>query len=136
MQILGASSEEGTDAGLNYIPGTVKKLDFGHNKILAYTHMGWNAVECDKYGLFEGLDDFPEFYFLHSYYFETSNSVNTLAVTQYGQKFACAVQNGNVFGVQFHPEKSHQNGEKLILNFLKNIKQVFTQDCSFVANPK
>jgi glutamine amidotransferase len=80
--------------------------------------MGWNTAEPVRPDpLFEGIDVQLGFYFLHSYYFSCRDPRDVLASTSYGGTFASAVQRGNVVGVQFHPEKSHQNGMRLLRNF-------------------
>jgi imidazole glycerol-phosphate synthase subunit HisH len=119
MQILADSSEEGVIAGLGYVSGRVRKLDatkMVHKPHLP--HMGWNTVTpALAHPLLDGLDLDLGFYFLHSYYFECSNPQNALTTTNYGSDFVSAVYNQNVFGTQFHPEKSHSNGIKIFQNF-------------------
>lgn len=119
MQILGISSEEGQMRGLNWISGSIRKLKNNtqhHN--LRLPHMGWNDVELlGPSKLFAGLEKDARFYFLHSYYFDCDNQGYALAATDYGMQFTCAVNSGNIFGVQFHPEKSHQYGNLLLKNF-------------------
>ena len=119
MQILAKSSEEGSLPGLGYIDGTVKKIDkslLPHKPKLP--HLGWNAVELNKNTrLFEGIDTAEGFYFLHSYYFECTNDEDVMTRTQYGKNFASSVNHNNIYGVQFHPEKSHHNGMNLLKNF-------------------
>lgn len=118
MQILAKSSDEGKLPGLGWVDGIVKKFDVSnlpHDTHLP--HMGWNDVrtETDS-GLFKGMQD-ARFYFLHSYYFECNHTSNILAVSDYGVQFSCAVNHKNVYGVQFHPEKSHHFGSQLLKNF-------------------
>jgi len=119
MQMLGRSSEEGSLPGLGWIDGEVKKLDSSvteEHKPLP--HMGWNEVKPIWDGdLFDGIEQCARFYFLHSYYLQCANRENILAITDYFGEFACAVNAENVYGVQFHPEKSHQNGIRLLENF-------------------
>ena len=119
MQIMARRSEEGVLTGLCWIDGEVKKFDDA--KFLQLTHlphMGWNDVEpLTDDGLFKGLASGARFYFLHSYYFAPSDPEKTLAFTDYNGRYASSVCSGNVFGVQFHPEKSHQWGIQLLKNF-------------------
>lgn len=119
MQILARSSEEGRLPGLGWIDGVVKKLDT--SALTAATrlpHMGWNDVQAlGNDALFQGLDSAARFYFLHSYYFECDREDEVVATTEYGKKFPCAVRRGNIYGVQFHPEKSHRYGVQLLKNF-------------------
>lgn len=119
MQILACSSEEGSGAGLGWVNGCVRSFaGNAASAALPMPHMGWNeVVPVASSPLFKGLEDDARFYFLHSYYFECSDSSNIAARADYGFKFDCAVQNNNVFGVQFHPEKSHHWGAALLKNF-------------------
>ncbi len=121
MQILSKASEEGEIRGLGWIDGKVKKFDITKIKEKPYLpHMGWNSINpLVNHDLFRGVDNELGFYFVHSYYFETENSVNTLCNTYYGGDFSSAVYKNQIFGVQFHPEKSHSNGIKLLSNFAK-----------------
>ena len=121
MQILAHSSDEGSLPGLGWIDGVVKRFNFSLlEKPLIIPHMGWNNVKPIKInGLFKGLDHDARFYFLHSYYFHCQKNADIVAVTDYGGEFACAVNSGNIFGIQFHPEKSHQCGIQLLDNFAK-----------------
>lgn len=119
MQILAKSSEEGILPGLGWIDGEVKKFDASlirHKTRLP--HMGWNTIK-PIYGneLFKSLPEEPRFYFLHSYYFHCHNDLDTISTTEYGIKYASAVSSENIYGVQFHPEKSHQNGIQVLNNF-------------------
>ena len=118
MQILGNASEEGHLPGLGWINGEVKKFHSSVTHPLHVPHMGWNNVNpIVKDGLLRGLDSESLFYFLHSYYFHCKRNQDIIAVTEYGEQFACAVNSDNIFGVQFHPEKSHQRGIQLLKNF-------------------
>ena len=121
MQILAHSSDEGSLPGLGWIDGVVKRFNFSTlKKPLIIPHMGWNSVKTIKNNvLFKGLDHDPRFYFLHSYYFQCQKNEDIVAVTDYGGEFACAVNFGNIFGIQFHPEKSHQYGIQILDNFGK-----------------
>lgn len=119
MQILSNGSEEGSQKGLGWINGNVKKFDILKIKDKPFIpHMGWNNVEPKvNHDLFKKIDIELGFYFVHSYYFQTFSSNNILGNTFYGEEFTSAVFNDNIFGVQFHPEKSHSNGIQLLSNF-------------------
>ncbi len=121
MQIMGNESEEGESRGLGWIPGRVRKLKVKLKSSKPHLpHMGWNNIESDiVHPILDGIDVERGFYFLHSYCFECQNKENTLSVTYYGEKFASAVYKDNIFGFQFHPEKSHSNGIRLFENFAK-----------------
>jgi glutamine amidotransferase len=119
MQILASSSEEGTGAGLGWIPGSVRSFrSVAESVLLPMPHMGWNdVVPVMDTPLFKGLETDSRFYFLHSFFFDCDNPAHSLARASYGFDFSCAVAAGNVFGVQFHPEKSHHYGAALLKNF-------------------
>ncbi len=119
MQMLARRSDEGSAAGLGWINAEVKHLDPGPaDDPRQLPHMGWNDVKpLSTEGLFAGFDEMPRFYFLHSYYFAPNEPADTLAESDYGSPFTCAVRNGAVHGVQFHPEKSHAWGIQLLKNF-------------------
>lgn len=121
MQILAESSEEGSLPGLGWIKGKVKKFDVSKLKEKPYLpHMGWNTVEPKvNHLLFQDIDHELGFYFVHSYYFDPSQITDILGTSFYGETFASAVYHGHIFGMQFHPEKSHSNGVQLLSNFAK-----------------
>ena len=121
MQILCNDSEEGNQKGLGWIEGNVKKFDILNIKEKPFIpHMGWNNVAPKiNHDLFKDIDNELGFYFVHSYYFNTLKSQNILGTTFYGSEFTSAVFNDNIFGVQFHPEKSHSNGIQLLSNFAR-----------------
>ena len=119
MQMLARRSDEGVLDGLGWIDADVRRFDvstFAQRTHLP--HMGWNDVRPrGNASLFEGLCDAARFYFLHSYYFAPDHDADVLAVTDYNGAFASCVQRGHIVGVQFHPEKSHQWGVRLLQNF-------------------
>ena len=121
MQMMGNRSDEGSLDGLKWIDADILKFD---EKVIKHRtklpHMGWNDVTPIKANpLFEGLDKDSIFYFLHSYYFKCNNQDDSIACSDYGISFSSVVNSNNVYGIQFHPEKSHQYGEKLLYNFAK-----------------
>lgn len=121
MQMLANSSEEGRMPGLGWVAGKVRKFDVQNMpRGTNLPHMGWNDVRpLVDGGLFEGMEQDARFYFLHSYYFEPIQQSDILASTDCGVEFSCAVRHNNVYGVQFHPEKSHHYGSRLLSNFAK-----------------
>ncbi len=119
MQMMANYSEEGDEDGLKWIAASVRKFDESKIKhVTKLPHMGWNDVTpVGDQDLFNGLQKNAIFYFLHSYYFECENSEDIMAVSDYGLTFASAAFHENKYGIQFHPEKSHHYGEKLLFNF-------------------
>jgi imidazole glycerol-phosphate synthase subunit HisH len=119
MQMLAKNSEEGKLPGLGWIDGVVKLFDISKIPYKSgYPHMGWNTINpVNKNTLLEGFDKDSRFYFLHSYYFLCHAYSDILATSEYGIHYACAVKKENIYGIQFHPEKSHSNGIKLLKNF-------------------
>ena len=119
MQMMAKSSEEGVLSGLGWIEATVNKFnkeELGECNPLP--HMGWNTVnQIVGNPLFKDIDVNSRFYFLHSYYFNSASKEHSIALTEYGDQFTCAIGQDNIFGVQLHPEKSHHNGVQLLKNF-------------------
>ena len=122
MQIMATSSDEGKRKGLDWIPGHVRSFrSVEQLALLPVPHMGWNSVTFNSVAnsICQGLNSVPRFYFLHSYFYETKERENALATSFYGFDFDVVVTNNNIFGVQFHPEKSHGDGAKILENFAK-----------------
>jgi glutamine amidotransferase len=123
MQALMESSEENSGINcLNIMPGQVKyfgdNLVDSHGNKLKVPHMGWNNVnQSQDHALWHNIDQDSRFYFVHSYYVEAENNPNVFATCDYGKQFAASVQQGNLFAVQFHPEKSADAGLQLLSNF-------------------
>jgi glutamine amidotransferase len=119
MQLLGKSSEEGIEQGLGFIDFSNKKFDFGiQQSIYKIPHMGWTNICVNKSSpLAHNLNDDFRFYFVHTYYALCKNEDDILFKSTYGFQFTSGVQNNNIYGVQFHPEKSRAFGMKLLSNF-------------------
>jgi len=119
MQLMAKSSEEGNVDGFGWFDAEVIKFKVSDKIKFKVPHMGWNTIEVKKQSkLTENLPLSPEFYFVHSYHIKSYNDSEVLANTIYDYEFASALEKDNIFGVQFHPEKSHDIGEKLLTNFL------------------
>jgi glutamine amidotransferase len=117
MQILSDQGhEERSTKGLGIIAGEIKKFK---SKRLIIPHMGWNSIRLTKEDsiITDNLDN-KDFYFVHSYIFQNIKKSNVLANTHYGKKFPSIIKKGNIYGVQFHPEKSHKYGLNLIKNYI------------------
>ena len=118
MQLLTESSEEGVLKGLNFVPAKTIKFKFPENSNLKIPHMGWNLVtKKTESVLTKNFTNEFRFYFVHSYHVKCDNPINSILTTNYGYEFDSAIQNENVFGAQFHPEKSHKYGMQLLSNF-------------------
>lgn len=120
MQMMADSSEEGSAQGLGWIAGRVERFrDDWFNQRTHLPHMGWNDIDpVPGEPLFQGIDA-PQYYFLHSYFFNPARDEDVIARTHYGIGFASAVRNGNIWATQFHPEKSLDWGVALLKNFAK-----------------
>ncbi|MHA2022717.1 MAG: imidazole glycerol phosphate synthase subunit HisH [Candidatus Thorarchaeota archaeon] len=118
MQLLTSGSEEGVLAGLNWVESDTIRFQFNNEQNLRIPHMGWNTVQIEQNScLFDGMYEEPRFYFVHSYYVKCGNVDNILTTTNYGIDFTSSVVHDNIYGVQFHPEKSHKFGMKILKNF-------------------
>lgn len=117
MQLLGNRSEEGQLEGLKLIDFDTKKFNFEDKKI-KIPHMGWNHLfHLKDKDLFNNITELDRFYFVHSYYAKTNSETHDIAQSDYYSNFTAAVNHSNTYGVQFHPEKSHHFGMKLLKNF-------------------
>lgn len=122
MQLLTNSSEEGVLPGLGWIDGHVLGFKNRINNKLKIPHMGWNLVKFQQNNnILNGYEDEDEvrYYFVHSYFVRVNNRENSLMTTEYGISFDSAIVKENIYGAQFHPEKSHKFGMKLLENFAK-----------------
>jgi imidazole glycerol-phosphate synthase subunit HisH len=117
-QMLGRGSEEGVESGLGWIPMSVKR--FPALPGLRVPHMGWNHIAAGRDGhvLKQGLGADARFYFVHSYFMQPDFEEDVLFKSEYGVEFSSGVCRGNISGVQFHPEKSHRFGKRLLGNFV------------------
>ena len=123
MQLLTEGSEEGKQKGFGWIKGGAKKFDMkNYDRELKVPHMGWNYIEpTNPSPLIAEMDDSYRFYFVHSYFVECADQKNVIAKATHGPKFDAIIMKDNVFGAQFHPEKSHKFGMKLLSNFANKI---------------
>jgi imidazole glycerol-phosphate synthase subunit HisH len=118
LQLFTRKSEEGEIDGLGWIDA--ETIRFPADRGLRVPHMGWNTITIRRHDpLLDDLGDEARFYFVHSYFVRCANDQDLLATTQYGCEIAAVVRSKNVFGTQFHPEKSHKFGLKLMRNFIE-----------------
>lgn len=118
MQLLSEFSEEGATEGLRWIKA--KTIRFNLNNGYKIPHMGWNSLDKRKDSiLLNNINNDELFYFVHSYHLKCENEKDVLATTEYGTIFISAIQKDNIFGTQFHPEKSHDAGSLILNNFIK-----------------
>jgi imidazole glycerol-phosphate synthase subunit HisH len=118
MQLFTNFSEEGNSEGLGWVDAETVKFILNDIRYKV-PHMGWNSLEQKKDSLLlKDLTDDSHYYFVHSYHVRCNNQEDILTTTQYGYEFVSAIQKDNIFGTQFHPEKSHLQGEKMLMNFL------------------
>ena len=116
MQLLTQSSEEGTLLGLGWIKAATRR--FPKTSKLKVPHMGWNIVSPVRESpISKNLPDEIRFYFVHSFYVQVENEEDSILKAHYGINFDAAIQHGNIFGAQFHPEKSHKFGRQFLTNF-------------------
>ena len=116
MQTFAKNSEEGLMKGLSWVEGEVKKFEFNNNTRLP--HMGWNSIKKNKENpLFKNIENNEYFYFCHSYYFKCKINEDILTQTSFGINFTSSINFKNIYGIQFHPEKSHDSGITILKNF-------------------
>lgn len=120
MQLMTEGSEEGNSPGFGWIKGRCLRFQPSKNKPIKVPHMAWNKVlPAPHKHLFDHTADPQKFYFVHSFYVKCERENDIAALCHYGHDFVAAIEHENVFGVQFHPEKSHTYGLRLFQNFLK-----------------
>lgn len=119
MQLMAMHSEEGNALGLGWFDADVVKFSIKNTLTHKVPHTGWNQiVKLKESELLKGIPELSEFYFVHSYHLRCNNPIDRLNETEYEYNFTSAIEKENIFGVQFHPEKSHDVGEKLLKNFI------------------
>ncbi len=116
MQVLGSYSEEGDCEGLNFIEGKIVKLPVDICNTVP--HMGWNKVRLHETNLTKNISDLSRFYFCHSYHFIPIEQTNSIMKTNYGLEICCGLKKENIYGIQFHPEKSLSHGKLILNNFI------------------
>lgn len=123
MQMLGKKSEEGCEEGLGLIPFESIKFKLEDRKNFKIPHMGWDIVSMESSNdkIVQGLDEVQRYYFVHSYHARCENKENILMTCNYGYDFPAAVKNDKIYGFQFHPEKSHKFGMRLLENFARRV---------------
>lgn len=123
MQMLGVRSEEGNEEGLGLIPFETVKFQLDDRIDLKVPHMGWDIVSMELIDdpVVQGLEGIQRYYFVHSYHAKCDNVENILMNCDYGYPFPAAVKNKNIYGFQFHPEKSHKFGMALLENFARRV---------------
>ena len=120
MQLMTNGSEEGDSVGFGWVDADVKKFRIDNTLEYKVPHVGWNQVEIMKESrLMRGIDNYSEFYFVHSYICKCNDSADVLNASYYEMNFDSAFEKGNIFGVQYHPEKSFDVGKTLINNFVQ-----------------
>lgn len=125
MQLLSRSSEEGDAEGLGWIDAVTRRFAFPPaGPRLKVPHIGWNTLEAKPgHELLQGITPGERFYFTHSYHLCCASGADVVATTNYGYDFVSVVRHGNIVGTQFHPEKSHRAGMKLLANILRSLEE-------------
>jgi len=119
MELMAVTSEEGDTPGLKWLDAKAVRFNISASGRCKVPHMGWNSIQIRKSStLMEGVEDLSEFYFAHSYHLKTNDRSDVLNETEYGVTFPSAIERENIFGVQYHPEKSHRSGVRVLKNFI------------------
>ena len=123
MQLFTSKSEEGSVNGLGWLKAETVKFQFNQaNSALRIPHMGWNFLSVqNKCPIFDDMYQDSRFYFCHSYYVKSNDKTNVISKTHYGFDFCSSINKDNIYGVQFHPEKSHKFGMQLLKNFVEKL---------------
>ena len=120
MQLMARHSDEGNVNGIGWIDADIKHFSIRDKLSFKVPHMGWNQVKFMKESaLLKGIPEFSEFYFVHSYHLIVNDQSVSLTETEYEYPFISAIEKENIYGVQYHPEKSHESGEKMLQNFIQ-----------------
>lgn len=120
VQLFTKGSEEGELKGLGWFDAQTVKFELEEGSSLKVPHMGWNEVQCvNNSKLFTDLQQEPRFYFVHSYHLKCANEQDVMVNAKHGYEFVAGMESGNKVGVQFHPEKSHKFGMKILENYIK-----------------
>jgi glutamine amidotransferase len=119
MQLMANFSEEGNSSGLGWVDASVKKFKTSDSQKYKIPHMGWNTINLTKKSpLMNNIASNEEFYFVHSFYMHPNDTDLILTETNYIEQFCSGIEHENIFGVQYHPEKSHDSGRTLLKNFI------------------
>jgi imidazole glycerol-phosphate synthase subunit HisH len=122
MQLFSRYSHEGKVAGLGWVDAEVVRFEIEDKVKWKIPHMGWNSVSIKKDSiLLSGVDEGELFYFVHSYHMSCNDNEDILGATRYGYEFTSAIQRGNIYGTQFHPEKSHDKGLEILNSFVHKV---------------
>lgn len=119
MQLMAQYSEEGNVNGFGWFDGYVKRFTISNKLKYKVPHTGWNQISIEKQSkLMTNINNLSEFYFVHSYHFESQDSTCIINKTEFEYPFISAIEKNNIYGVQYHPEKSHDDGIQLLKNFI------------------
>ena len=119
MQLMANMSEEGNSLGFGWFDAEIKRLKVSDSKLYKIPHIGWTSVQFNKNSsLLKGVENGSDFYFVHSYFCKCNNENDVLGTSDYGGVFTSAIEREHIFGVQYHPEKSHDVGMLVFKNFM------------------